>query len=82
MADIVMAERDRERGLESLGFAVARWGTVDLRDYGAGMCRALAAAGRRARPQLIRCLWRRNEDEPLQPWIWPPAESSALFPAA
>lgn len=82
IAEVVLAERDRERGLESLGFAVARWGTVDLRDYGEGMCRALVAAGRRARPELIRCLWRRNENEPLQPWVWPPADSSALLPAA
>jgi hypothetical protein len=82
IADIMLAERERERGLESLGFAVARWGTVDLRDYGEGMCRALTAARRRAKPELIRCLWRRNKDEPLQPWVWPPAESSALFPAA
>ena len=82
IAEIVLAERDRERGLEALGFAVARWGTADLRNYGEGLCRALAAAGRRARPESIRCLWRRNEDEPLQPWIWPPPESSAVFPSA
>ena len=82
IAEIVLAERDRERGLESLGFAVARWGTADLRDYGEGMCRALAAAQRRARPESIRCLWRSNDDDPLQPWIWPPAESSAMYPAA
>ena len=82
ISEIVLAERDRERGLESLGFAVARWGTADLRDYGEGLCRALSAARRRARPQSIRCLWRSNDDEPLQPWSWPPAESSAAFPAA
>jgi hypothetical protein len=82
VAEAILAERDRERGLEALGFAVARWGTTDLRDYGEGLCRALAAAGRRARPAAIRCLWRRSEDEPLQPWIWPPAGASAAFPAA
>jgi hypothetical protein len=82
IAEIVLAERDRERGLEALGFAVARWGTADLRNYGEGLCRALAAAGRRARPESIRCLWRRNEGEPLQPWIWPSPEPSAVFPAA
>ena len=82
ISEIVLAERDRERGLESLGFAVARWGTADLRDYGEGMCRALTAARRRARPESIRCLWCSNDDEPLQPWVWPPAESSAAFPAA
>jgi hypothetical protein len=82
IADVVLAERDRERGLESLGFAVARWGTSDLRDYGEGMCRALATAGRRARPQSIRCLWRCNDDEPLRPWVWPPTEASVAPPAA
>lgn len=82
IAEVVLAERDRERGLESLGFAVARWGTVDLRNHGEEMCRALAAAGRRARPESIRCLWRRSDDEPLQPWIWPPADTAAVFPAA
>ncbi|SDP46286.1 Transcriptional regulator, AbiEi antitoxin, Type IV TA system [Pedococcus dokdonensis] len=82
IAEVVLAERDRERGLEALGFAVARWGTADLRNYGEGMCQALAAARRRARPQSIRCLWRRNDDDPLQPWVWPPVDSSAVFPAA
>jgi hypothetical protein len=80
IAGFVLAERDRERGLESLGFSVARWGTADLRNYGEGMCRALATAARRARPESIRCLWRCNEDEPLRPWVWPPAESSAVYP--
>lgn len=82
IADVVLAERDRERGLESLGFAVARWGTADLRDYGEGMRRALLSAARRARPQSIRCLWRRNDDEPLQPWTWRPVGAPAVFPAA
>lgn len=65
---VMVAERDRERRLEELGFAVARWGTSDLRGYGDGMVRALTAARRRAAPGSIRCLWRLDRDEPLQPW--------------
>jgi len=82
ISEIVLAERDRERGLASLGFAVARWGTADLRDYGEGLCRALISARRRARPQSIRCLWRSNDAEPLKPWVWPPADSSSADSAA
>ena len=82
IAEAVLAERDRERELEALGFAVARWGTADLRDYGKGMCRALAEAGRRARPASIRCLWRYTDVEPLRPWVWPPTDSSAAGRAA
>lgn len=67
-AAVMVAERDRERRLESLGFGVARWGTADLRNYGESMYAALVRARRRARPDDIRCLWRSDEDEPLQPW--------------
>ncbi|TQJ48534.1 hypothetical protein [Phycicoccus sp. SLBN-51] len=68
----VLLERDRERGLEALGFAVARWGAVDLRGTGDGLARHLAEARRRARPQRISCLWRQDPGEPLQEWKWPP----------
>jgi len=64
----VLAERDRERGLEALGFGVARWGTDDLRDGGAGLVRSLREARRRARPGSIECLWRLGMGEPLRPW--------------
>lgn len=65
---VMVAERERERRLEDLGLAVARWGTADLRGYGDGMVRALTAARRRARPGSVRCLWRLEPDEPLRPW--------------
>lgn len=64
----MVAERERERALEQLGFAVARWGTSDLRGHGDGMVRALTSARRRAAPGSIRCLWRPAPDEPLRPW--------------
>ena len=67
-AAAMIAERARERGLEQLGFAVARWGTVDLRNYGDGMVRELQSARRRATPHRIRCLWRMSDDEPLREW--------------
>ena len=71
-AQRVLLERDRERGLEALGFAVARWGAVDLRGPGDGLARHLAEARRRARPEQIRCLWRQDAGDPLQEWSWPP----------
>ena len=64
----MIAERDRERELESVGFAVARWGTADLLDRGAGLTRALKEARRRADPSRIRCLWRQDPQDDLQPW--------------
>ena len=67
-SQVMMAERDRERELESVGFAVARWGTGDLLKGGGGLGKALQAAGRRASPGRIRCLWRRDVADELQPW--------------
>jgi hypothetical protein len=67
----VLMERNRERGLESVGFAVARWGAADLRGTGNGLARQLADARARARPEQIRCLWRQDRGDPLQEWTWP-----------
>lgn len=64
----MLAERDRERELEAVGFAVARWGTSDLLNRGAGLARALKEARRRADPSRIRCLWRQDLDDDLRPW--------------
>jgi hypothetical protein len=64
----MVAERDRERELEAVGFAVARWGTSDLLDRGAGLARALKEARRRADPRRIRCLWRQDPRDDLRPW--------------
>lgn len=75
-ASIMVAERERERGIEQLGFAVARWGTSDLRNYGDGMVGQLQAARRRAAPSRIRCLWRMSEDEPLREWTVSTARTS------
>ena len=63
MAELLIRERDRERDLESLGFAVARWGTPDLRDHGAGLCQALVEArrpGEAARDQMPMAAKRRK----------------------
>jgi hypothetical protein len=68
----VLLERNRERRLEGLGFAVARWGAADLRGGGDGLARHVQEARRRARPERIRCLWRRYPEDPLQEWVWPP----------
>jgi hypothetical protein len=67
-AAVMVAERERERGLEQIGFAVGRWGTSGLRNYGEAMVAELQAARRRAAPDKIRCLWRVDEDEPLREW--------------
>lgn len=68
MAARVIAERDRERALEALGFGVARWGNKDLWNGGDGLVRSLREARRRARPSGIHCLWKLEEDEQLRPW--------------
>lgn len=68
----VLLERDRERGLEGLGFGVARWGLSDLRHGGFGLLRAVTTASHRARPDQIRCLWRLDASEPLRAWPPPP----------
>jgi hypothetical protein len=68
----VLLERNRERRLEGLGFAVARWGAADLRGGGDGLARHVREARRRARPEQIRCLWRQDLKDPLQEWVWPP----------
>ncbi|MDF2145421.1 hypothetical protein [Knoellia sp. p5-6-4] len=68
----MLLERDRERGLASLGFAVARWGAADLRGTAGGLARHLAKARARARPRQIRCLWRQDLGDPLREWAWPP----------
>lgn len=64
----MLAERDRERELEALGFAVARWGTSDLLAGGANLVRLLRQARRRADPSRIRCLWRQDLEDELRPW--------------
>lgn len=81
-ADVVLAERDRERELEALGFGVARWGSDAVLRTGADVPEALRAARRRARPQDIRCLWRAAEDDPLRAWVWPDIASSEPGPSA
>jgi hypothetical protein len=67
-AEHMLAERDRERDLESVGFAVARWDTGALRRGGNGLAEALREARRRADPSAIRCLWRQNIDDELRLW--------------
>jgi hypothetical protein len=67
-AQFMLAERDRERELESVGFAVARWGTGELLDKGRGLNAVLQSAGQRADPRRIRCLWRQDEGDELRPW--------------
>jgi len=67
----MLAERDRERELESVGLAVARWGTGELLDKGRGLEAVLQQAGRRADPKRIRCLWRQDEGDELRPWSEP-----------
>jgi hypothetical protein len=67
-SDHMLAERDRERALEALGFAVARWGTADVLSGGRGLRQQLQLAGRRADPSRIRCLWRQDVDDALKPW--------------
>ena len=67
-ASHMLAERDRERDLEAAGFAVARWGTSELLGGGSGLARVLQEARRRADPSRIRCLWRQDPSDDLQPW--------------
>lgn len=67
-AALMTAERDRERRLEAVGFAVARWGTSELLKGGQGLDRELRAAQRRADPRRIRCLWRQDPEDELKPW--------------
>ena len=67
-ASHMLAERDRERDLEGAGFAVARWGTSELLGGGSGLARVLQEARRRADPSRIRCLWRQDPSDDLQPW--------------
>lgn len=64
----VLAERDRERGFEALGFGVARWGNKDLWQGGEGLVGSLVEARRRARPSSIACMWRLEPRDPLRPW--------------
>jgi hypothetical protein len=73
----VLLERNRERRLEGLGLAVARWGAAELRGGGEGLARHVQEARRRARPERIRCLWRRSPEVPLQEWVWPPPAAGA-----
>lgn len=69
----VLAERDRERALEALGFGVARWGVADLRHGGLGLARSVDAAARRSRLGRIRCLWRQDLADPMREWPPPPS---------
>ena len=64
----MLAERDRERELESVGFAVARWDTGGLLRGGGGLAEVLREARRRADPSRIRCLWRQDVDQELRIW--------------
>lgn len=64
----MLAERDRERELESVGFAVARWDTSDVLGGGSGLGDVLRVARRRADPSRIRCLWRQDPGDELRPW--------------
>jgi hypothetical protein len=64
----MLAERDRERELESVGFAVARWDTSGVLGGGCGLGEALRSARRRADPSRIRCLWRQDPDDELRLW--------------
>lgn len=65
----MLAERDRERELEGVGFAVARWGTGEVLGRGMGLKEELQRAARRADPSRIRCLWRQDVEDDLQPWV-------------
>lgn len=67
-ATLMLRERDRERELESMGLAVARWGTVELRDGGDGLDAALVRARRRAGAARVRCLWRQDQGDELRDW--------------
>lgn len=67
-ASHMLAERDRERELEAVGFAVARWGTGDLLGGGDGLARVLRMARRRADPSRISCLWRQDPEDDLRLW--------------
>ena len=64
----MLSERDRERELESVGFAVARWDTGALLGGGSGLAEALRSARRRADPSRIRCLWRQDPSDDLRFW--------------
>ena len=75
--DFMLAERDRERQLESVGFAVARWGTADILRGGRGLDAQLQAAARRADPSRIRCLWRQDRSEDLREWAAAPPVTAA-----
>ena len=68
LAARVLAERDRERSLEALGFGVARWANRDLWGGGAGLKKSLHEARLRARASSIECLWRMDPYDPLRPW--------------
>ena len=73
----MLAERDRERALESVGFAVARWGTTDILRGGGRLEAALRAAARRADPSRIRCLWRLDRGQELREWVAAPPMTAA-----
>lgn len=64
----MLAERERERELESVGFAVARWDTSDVLGGGSGLAEVLRSARRRADPSRIRCLWRQDPEDDLRLW--------------
>lgn len=80
-ADHMLRERDRERELESLGLAVARWGTGELLGGGRGLGDRLQAAARRADPGKVRCLWRQDVGDPLREWRDVPLSCHSLPPA-
>ena len=67
-AEHMLAERNRERELEAVGLAVARWDTGDVLGGGDGLARALREARRRADPDRVTCLWRQDKDDDLLPW--------------
>ncbi|KRE54717.1 hypothetical protein [Phycicoccus sp. Soil748] len=67
-AALMVRERDRERELESVGLAVARWGSSALRAGGGGLEVALRAASHRARADRVRCLWRDEAQGVLREW--------------
>ncbi|MFC8502154.1 hypothetical protein ACFUC1_07335 [Pedococcus sp. NPDC057267] len=67
-ATFILRERDRERELESMGLVVARWGTAELRDGGAGLDAALVRARRRADAARVRCSWRLDQGDGLRDW--------------
>lgn len=73
----MLAERDRERELEGVGFAVARWGTGEVLGRGIGLMQELQRAARRADPHRIRCLWRQDPEDDLQPWVPEPNQGDA-----